>query len=112
MLFFMAFSPAHFFQNAWPLNVHSTVSRDWLSPPVVSRTLPASRRLSSRFVISAQYNSHCLYGNFASSTARSPVSSKVENGGENTEDHPIDTVDDNEVKLYFSLLSFFFYIYF
>ncbi|RVX09986.1 Beta-amylase 2, chloroplastic [Vitis vinifera] len=92
----MAFSPAHFFQSVWTLNAHSNVERAWLSPPVVSHTLSASRRLSSPFLISAQYNSRRLNGDFVSSTVRSPVSTKVTNGGEKTEDHPMDTVDDNK----------------
>lgn len=102
----MAFSPAHFFQSVWTLNAHSNVERAWLSPPVVSHTLSASRRLSSPFLISAQYNSRRLNGDFVSSTVRSPISTKVTNGGEKTEDHPMDTVDDNKVKLYFSLFHF------
>lgn len=93
----MAFSPAHFFQSVWTLNAHSNVERAWLSPPVVSHTLSASRRLSSPFLISAQYNSRRLNGDFVSSTVRSPVSTKVTNGGEKTEDHPMDTVDDNKI---------------
>ena len=47
-----------------------------------------------------------LNGDFVSSSVRSPVSTKVTNEGKKTKDHPMDTVDDNKVKLYFSLFHF------
>lgn len=105
----MAFCPAYILQSAWPLKAHSTVPRAGLSPSMVLRTLSVSRRLSSPFLFSAQYNSRRSYGNFASSTIRSPVSSKVNEGAE-TKDHPRATFDDNKVKLYF-LFSLVHYLY-
>lgn len=102
----MAFSPGFSLSRVWPVNAHSTATRVWLSPPVVSQTLSASRRLSSPCLFSAQYNYRHVNGDFVSSMIRSLVSTYASNGGEETEDHSMDSIDVNEVKpfLFFSLL--------